>query len=144
MNSETTDALQSAVFRKFPPIAELVMASMAAVITGGIYIAAHIPVVPGLTLPSVLLVVAAVLTAAAVVLLVLSKEFPWKVLFRVAKWGLLPYLVISGMLEFVFLYDHIRGGELVVMTISLVLFALDIPFLLGFTVARYDTGGDVL
>jgi hypothetical protein len=133
---------QSAVYRKLPPVTELLMASMAAVITGGIDIAAHIPVVPSLTPPYVLLAVAAVLTLLAAFLLFRVKGFSRRTLFKVAAWGVIPYLVISGMLEFVFLYDHVRGGELVVMTLSLVLFALDVPFLLGFTVARYDTSDE--
>jgi hypothetical protein len=55
------------------------------------------------------------------------------------KWGPILYLLISGMLEFVFLYDHVRGREHFVMTISIVVFALDIPFMPSFTVDRYDT-----
>jgi hypothetical protein len=36
-------ALGSVAARRLPPIAELVMASMAMVIAGGIYLAAHLP-----------------------------------------------------------------------------------------------------
>ena len=36
--------------------------------------------------------------------------------------ALVAYVVIAGMLEYVFLYDHVRGGVLVLM--SLVVFSL--------------------
>jgi len=42
------------------------------------------------------------------------------------------------MLEFVFLYDHTLGFMLIALTVSLIIFALDIPLLLGFSVARYQ------
>jgi mannitol-specific phosphotransferase system IIBC component len=46
------------------------------------------------------------------------------------------------MLEFVFIIDQTRGALLVLMTTILVIFALDIPIVLGFSVARYqETGG---
>jgi hypothetical protein len=41
------------------------------------------------------------------------------------------------MIEYAFLQDHIRGGTLVVLTLSLVVFAVHVPMLVGFTVARY-------
>ena len=50
------------------------------------------------------------------------------------------------MIEYAFVRNHIRGGSLVVLTLSLVVFALHVPTLVGFTVARYyepDPGPDV-
>jgi hypothetical protein len=41
------------------------------------------------------------------------------------------------MIEYAFLRDHLSGGPLVVLTLSLVVFALHVPMLIGFTVARY-------
>jgi hypothetical protein len=38
----------------------------------------------------------------------------------------------------VFLRNHTSGGALVVMTLSLIVFAVNVPVLVGFTVARYD------
>jgi len=60
------------------------------------------------------------------------------VFFRVGDWALLAYGVIAGMLEFIFVFDHTRGGSLVVFTLSLLVFALDVPLLLAFSVARYQ------
>jgi hypothetical protein len=41
------------------------------------------------------------------------------------------------MIEYAFLQNHVRGGTLVVLTLSLCVFAIHVPTLLGFTVARY-------
>jgi hypothetical protein len=41
------------------------------------------------------------------------------------------------LIEYVFLQNHLSGGPLVVLTLSLVIFAVHVPMLVGFTVARY-------
>ena len=69
------------------------------------------------------------------------RPFNWEVFFRVGGWALLAYGVIAGMLEFIFVFDHTRGGSLVVFTLSLLVFALDVPLLLAFSVARYQEVG---
>ena len=58
--------------------------------------------------------------------------------FQVGRWALLAYAVIAGVIEFAFVYDHTRGAPLVVMTLMLVLFMLNVPVLIAFTVARYE------
>jgi hypothetical protein len=65
------------------------------------------------------------------------RDFAWDRFFEVGKWSLLAYVVIAGLIEYTFLQDHIRGGALVVLTLSLVVFAVHVPMLVGFTVARY-------
>jgi hypothetical protein len=52
--------------------------------------------------------------------------------------ALLAYLIEAGMLEYVFVLDHTRGSVLVVLTLMLAIFAVTIPMLLAFTVARYQ------
>jgi hypothetical protein len=47
--------------------------------------------------------------------------------------------VIAAMIEYVFLRNHTSGGPLVLMTLSLVVFAVNVPVLIAFTVARYDS-----
>jgi len=44
------------------------------------------------------------------------------------------------MLEFVFVLDHTRGGLLIVLTLMLAVFAVNVPLLLAFSVARYQPG----
>ena len=45
----------------------------------------------------------------------------------------------GGMIEYAFLTDHLSGGALVILTPSLVVYAFQVPTLIGFTVARYET-----
>jgi len=133
------------VDRRLPPVTATAMASMSLVIVSGIYLASHLPARAPLG-PSVgLLAASAAVFVAAMVMVGRIRPFAWDVFLRVAGWALLAYAVIGGMLEFVFVFDHTRGSMLAVLTLSLVLFALDVPLLLAFTVARYqsvDAGPD--
>ena len=54
-----------------------------------------------------------------------------------AKWALLAYVVIAALILYAFLKDSLSGGPLVVLTLSLVVFAVHVPMLIGFTVARF-------
>lgn len=124
--------------RRLPPVAELAVASMALVIVGGIWMASHLPAHPPLA-PSVgLLAGGAALLLVAVGLLTRVRPFAWDRVFLVARWALLAYVVIAGMLEFVFVRDGTRGSTLAVLTLMLVVFAADVPVILGFTVGRYQ------
>ena len=125
--------------RRLPPITEVGVASMILVVVGVIYIAAHLPGRAPLALPTALLAAATALLVANVVLLARLKDFAWWRFFQVARWALLAYVVIAGMLEFTFIYDDTRGSTLVVMTLMLVVFTANVPILLAFTVARFQT-----
>jgi hypothetical protein len=123
--------------RRLPPVTQIGMASLALIVTGGIYLSAHLPH-PVPLAPAVALLAASVLLLAGnLVALALVPDFPWGRFFEVAKWTLLAYAIIAGMIEYSFLRDHIRGGVLVVLTLSLVVFAVHVPVLVGFTVARF-------
>ena len=122
---------------RYPPVTELGMASLGLIVAGGIYLASHIPNHVPLTPAIVLLALSAALFAINLLLLARVRGFAWDVFFGVAKWALLAYVVIAGMIEYVFLRNHLSGGTLVVLTLSLVIFALHVPTLIGFTVARY-------
>jgi hypothetical protein len=41
------------------------------------------------------------------------------------------------MIEYAFVQNHVKGGALVVLSLSLVVFAIHVPMLVGFTVARF-------
>ena len=110
---------------------------MALIIIGGITLASQLPRPAPLPLLIALLAAAAVLVLADVVLLARLREFAWPVFFQVAKWSLLAYAVMYGVLEFTFVYDHVAGSTLVVLTLMLVVIAVDVPMLFGFSVARY-------
>ncbi len=124
--------------RRLPPVAELTVASVALMLAGGIYLAAHLPKPPPLGPAVGLLVAGGALTVLAVGLLSRIRPFAWDRFFLVARWALVAYLVIAGMLGFVFIYDHTRGATLGVLLATLVVFALDVPMVIAFTVARYE------
>lgn len=124
--------------QKFPPVTELAMASLTLIVAGGIYLSAHLPEQVSLTPAIVLLAGSVLLLAINLFLLSRVRDFHWARFFQVAKWSLLAYVGIAGMIEYVFLRNHLRGGPLIVLTLSLVVFAVHVPTLVGFTVARYD------
>jgi hypothetical protein len=125
--------------RRLPPIELVSVVSMALAIVSAIYLAWHLPARPSLTPSIVLLVIAGVLLAVDLVLLARVRDFAWQTFWTVGKWATLAYLVITGMLEYVFIYDHTRGASLALMTITLVLFAVNVPLILAFSVARYQS-----
>jgi hypothetical protein len=124
--------------RRLPPVPQLGAASMAFVAAGVIVLAAYLPKRAPLAVPVACLVVAALLLLANAVLLRRTREFAWWRFFQVMRWGLLAYTVVAGMLEYTFLYDHTHGALLAVMTGMLVLFTVNVPLLMAFTVAAHQ------
>ena len=58
-----------------------------------------------------------------------------QVLVRVGRWALLAYIIAAGMIEFRLCAEpHFAGPPLAVVTGMLVVFALDVPFLIATTV----------
>jgi hypothetical protein len=131
----------STLERRLPPVAELLVASLALMLSGGVYLAAHLPRQPPLAPAVGLLAGGGLLTFAAIVLLSRVRPFAWGTFFLVARWALLAYVVIAGILVFVFVYDHTRDSTLAVLILTLVVFALDVPTIMAFTVARYHQTG---
>jgi len=124
--------------RKLPPVAEIAIASVALMLIGGVYLAAHLPGHPGLAVPAGLVAAGAVLTAADMVLLSRIRPFAWPVFFLVLRWGLVAYLVIAGLLAYVFIRDHTPAATMAVLAATLAVFAIDVPVILAFTVARFQ------
>jgi hypothetical protein len=124
--------------RKVPPVTALWMLSLALIAGGVSYLAAYLPKHAPLGPAIGLLVAAAVVLGAGVALLARQPEFAWGRFRQVAAWTLLAYVVIAGMIEFAFIYDHTHGSVLVVMTLMLFVFMLTPPLLVGFTVARFQ------
>jgi hypothetical protein len=113
------------------------MLSLGLIVAGGIYLSAHLPQHVPLGPAVALLAASAVVLAVNVFLLSRVRDFAWHRFFEVGKWSLLAYAVIAGMILYVFLRNHVSGGSLVVLTLSLAVFAVHVPMLVGFTVARY-------
>jgi hypothetical protein len=123
--------------RRMPPVTELGMLSLALIVAGGIYLSAHLPKHVSLAPAVVLLILSALLLAANLFSLTRVENFPWDRFMYIGKWTLLVYLVIAGLIEYAFLRDHLSGGPLVVLTLSLVIFAVHVPTMIAFTVARF-------
>jgi hypothetical protein len=123
--------------RPLPPVTQVAMLSLALIVAGGIYLSAHLPGHVPIGPAVVLLAASVILMAANLISLARARNFAWDRFFQVARWSLLAYSVISGLILYSFLQNHVKGGTLVVLTLSLVVFAIHVPTLIGFTVARY-------
>ena len=124
--------------RKLPPVTEIGAASMVAVAVGLIYNASYLPKHAQTGVAVAIIVVAAALQLANAFLLSRIERFAWSLFKQVAGWSLLAYAIIAGMIEFAFVFDHTRGTQLVILTLTLLLFMLNVPVLIAFTVARYQ------
>lgn len=130
--------------RRLPPVAELTVASLILMLSGGIYLASYLPRQPALAPAIALVGTGAALTAAATVALCRIRPFAWATFFLVGRWCLVAYAIIAGLLAFVFIYDHTGGATLAVLVATLAIFAVDVPMIIGFTVARYQEVSDPL
>jgi hypothetical protein len=138
LSAHAQPAGPSLVDRKLPPVTEIGAVSMIAIAAGVIYMASYLPKHAPMGVALIFLAVAAALQVTNVVLLARIENFAWPRFRQVATWALLAYLVIAGMIEYAFVYDHTRGAQLLVMTLMLALFMLNVPVLIAFTVARYE------
>jgi hypothetical protein len=121
-----------------PPVTELAIATMVLVVIGGTYIAAHIPREVPLLLPTLLLIAAAAVLAVNIFMLGRVRRFNWAMFRLVFGWSLAGYGVIAGLLVYVFLKGSIPDDVMGFLAGMLVIYALNIPLLLGFSVARYQ------
>ena len=133
-----TPGAPGTVIRDLPPVSELALASMVLVIVATIYFASTIGRTQHLWIPLTLQAVAIVLFLAACVLTSRIDHFARRTFFVVGKWALLGYLVIGGMIEFVFIRNDTPGAQLATLTLGLVIFVLDVTLVLAFGVARYQ------
>jgi hypothetical protein len=120
-----------------PIVACITGTIISCILAAGIIIV-YIPAQAPLWGPVMWVCIAAALTVVTMVLLLRKKPFARKRFFTVAKWVFLYILVLTGMGEYVMVYDGMRGEILVVMTIILLLFLVNIPMLWGFSVARHE------
>jgi hypothetical protein len=123
--------------RRLPPVTEVGMLSLALIVAGGIYLSAHLPKHVPLAPAIVLLGLSATLLAGNLLALSRVEGFAWGRFVDIAKWALLAYGITAGLIEFAFVHNHLRGAPLVVLSLSLIVYAVHVPMLIGFTVARY-------
>jgi hypothetical protein len=125
--------------RRLPPIAQLTVCSLALVVIGGILMASYVPRQPPLAAPAALTAVSAALTLTSGFLLSRLEQFAWPRFFLAFRWALLAYVISAAMIGFAFVRDHTRGAPLALVIVMLVIFALDVPVVIAFTVARYSS-----
>jgi hypothetical protein len=109
---------------RLPPVTALGMLSLGLVLVAGIYLSAHLPEHVPLGPAVGLLAASAVVFVVNLLMLSRVEGFHWQRMLEVGKWALLAYALIAAMI--------------VVLTLSLIVFAVNVPVLIGFTVARYD------
>ncbi|MCL5946568.1 MAG: hypothetical protein M1298_00890 [Chloroflexi bacterium] len=101
-------------------------------------IAAYLPQAVPLVWPVAFLVASGVLLVAAIILLSRLRHFAWAMFFAVARWMAVLTMIFVAMTVLVFIVDATGGLTLAVMAIVLVLTAIDVPILVGFSVARHE------
>jgi hypothetical protein len=101
--------------------------------------ASYVPRQPPLAVPGALTAVSAVLALTSGFLLSRLEQFAWRLFFVAFRWALLAYVISAGMIGFAFVRDHTRGAPLALVIVMLVIFALDVPVVIAFTVARYSS-----
>jgi hypothetical protein len=124
--------------RTLPPVTQLAMASLALIVAGGIYLASHLPQQVPLTPAVILLAASALLLAVNLALLSRVRDFAWNRFFAVGRWALLAYAITAGLIEYAFLRNGMSGAPLIVLTLSIIIYAIHVPVLIAFTVAQYD------
>ncbi|MGI8714199.1 MAG: hypothetical protein ACR2NR_13695 [Solirubrobacteraceae bacterium] len=124
---------------RHPPFTQVAMASLALIVAGGIYLSSHLPEHVPLAPAIILLALSACLVAYNLFSLSRVRGFAWPRFLQVARWAGLAYLFTAGMIEYAFLRDRVSGGALVILTLSLLVYALQVPTLIAFTVARFAT-----
>lgn len=66
------------------------------------------------------------------------RPFAWSMFWKVWRWTMLAYAIIAGMLVYIFIYDRIPTGQLTLLVLTLAVFAVNIPTMLAFAVARFQ------
>lgn len=123
---------------QLPPVTEIGIGALILVVIGGVYLSSYYPQRSPLVLPTILAVVSAVMVIVNIVVIVRSEGLARALFFKVGKWALLAYVVVAGMLEYVFVLDGTRGNALILLSLMLLIFAVDVPIIIAFTVARYS------
>ncbi|NNN18628.1 MAG: hypothetical protein HKL84_02110, partial [Acidimicrobiaceae bacterium] len=125
-----------------PPITEIGIGALVLVVVGGIYMSAYYPGRASLLLPTILALCSGLMVISNIISLARSKALARGIFFKVDKWALLAYVVVAGMLEYVFTFDGTHDKALLLLSSMLLIFAVNIPIIIAFTVARYaDTSG---
>ena len=124
-----------------PPVAAIATVTLGLCAVAAIVIAGDAPHRPPMALVWALIGLAAVLLVANIAAVARKRSFAWGSFFLVGRWSLLAYVVIAGMIEYAFIHDGMPEPQLAAMSTVLALFAVDVPLLLAFSVARHQPAG---
>ena len=139
MSAETPVSTEAALAeRRLPPIIEIGSVGLLFSIAGVIYLSSYVPGHPSLAPAIGLLGASAAIVGGNVLILSRIPHFAWPMFWQVWRWTMLAYAIIAGMLMYVFIYDQIPTGQLTLLVLTLAVFAVDIPVMLAFSVARYQ------
>jgi hypothetical protein len=101
-------------------------------------LAAYLPFNAPLDVTLPLTELAIVVYAAAVWRLVTTRTYAWSTFLAVARPAFLAVGTAAVIIEFAFYYDKTGGRSLAILSTALGLFVLDLPLLLGYSVARNE------
>jgi hypothetical protein len=138
MSSGAQSAEIPGLDRDLPPIIEVGSLALVFCIVGVIYLSASGFGTPDLAPAIGLLVAACLVVLANTVMLSRIRPFNWHVFWVVGGWTLLAYAITAGMLMYTFIYDALPSGKLSLLVATLAVFAIDIPMMLAFSVARFQ------
>lgn len=124
---------------KIPPVTQIGVVALALVVIGGIYMSAYYPKGGLIGFPATLAVISSLLVCWNLVSIARSPALAKDPFIKVGRWTFLVYLVIAGMIEYVFIYDGTRGTSLLVLSLMLLVLAIDVPTIVAFTVARFNS-----
>ena len=120
------------------PVVGCMLASIVCAFLSVGIIAAYLPRPVPLSWSVGFLLASAALLAVALVFLLRRRNFAWRLFFAVARWVLVLTLVFAGMAVYVFVSDGTPATTMAIMAVVLLLTAVDIPVLIGFSVARHE------
>lgn len=127
--------------RRLPPVITVGALALGLAISGVSYLSASLPQEPAPAPAIGLLAAAAAAVMANAVALARVRDFAWRSFFVVGRWTVLAYGIIAGLLMFVFVYNHLPARQLAFLITTLAVFAADVPMMLAFSVARYQSYG---
>lgn len=123
---------------KRPPVWECGVVTLIFVVVSVVLLASYIPDLPNTVPVYILLAAGTILIGVQLVLIGSMENFSRRSFHQVGGYALLAYIVIGGMIEYTFIRNHVRGEELALLTWGMALFIVDVPLILGFSVARYQ------
>ncbi len=123
--------------RRFPPVIEAGVVSLALAVSGVIYLTSSLPSEPPIAPAIGLLAASAFTVLLNAVALARARGFAWHKFFLVYQWTLLGYGVVAGLLLFVFIHNDLPTRLLSLLAATLAIGAVDIPMILSFSVARF-------